>query len=155
MIERRIEMSLTAFRSRSRPQIYTDETQIVYRRTRICPRNTQPSHTTAGRHGRRGKLNPSSSYFFRVVSYVSWAAFLSLIAPTTEALIADLKLALSPTRSLLTSQFYLLCRFSEKLHSTSRFGPSISLAFQRLHSLAVTLCGFTFYLADPISSIHR
>ena len=23
------------------------------------------------------------------------------------------------------------------------------------HSLAATLCGFTFYLADPVSSIHR
>ena len=29
MMERRIEISLTAFRRRSRPQIYTDETQIV------------------------------------------------------------------------------------------------------------------------------
>src|SRR6266496_6727345 len=33
---------------------------------------------------------------------------------------AHLKLAPSPTRSLLPSQFYLLCRFSQKLHSTSR-----------------------------------
>ena len=32
-----------------------------------------------------------------------------------------MKLAPSPTRSLLPSQFYLLCRFSQKLHSTSRF----------------------------------
>jgi len=39
MMKRRIEIS--AFRRRSRPQIYTDETQIVYRRTRICPRNAQ------------------------------------------------------------------------------------------------------------------
>ena len=31
-----------------------------------------------------------------------------------------LKLAPSPTRSLLPSQFYLLCRFSQKLHSASR-----------------------------------
>ena len=34
---------------------------------------------------------------------------------------AYLKLAPSPTRSLLPSQFYLLCRFSQKLHSTCRF----------------------------------
>ena len=34
---------------------------------------------------------------------------------------AHLKLAPSPTRSPLPSQFYLLCRFSHKLHSTSRF----------------------------------
>src|SRR6266536_5309888 len=34
---------------------------------------------------------------------------------------AHLKLAPSPTRSLLPSQFYLLCRFSQKLHSTCRF----------------------------------
>ena len=46
MMERRIEISLTAFRRRSRPQIYTGETQIVYRRTRICPRNT-PKDTKA------------------------------------------------------------------------------------------------------------
>jgi Arc/MetJ-type ribon-helix-helix transcriptional regulator len=32
-----------------------------------------------------------------------------------------LELAPCPTRSLLPSQFYLLCRFSRKLHSTSRF----------------------------------
>ncbi len=32
-----------------------------------------------------------------------------------------MKLAPSPTRSLLPSQFYLLCRFSHTLHSTSRF----------------------------------
>ncbi len=29
MMERRIEISLTAFRPRNRPQIYTNETQIV------------------------------------------------------------------------------------------------------------------------------
>src|SRR6266568_1218511 len=42
-------------------------------------------------------------------------ARIDLLAP------APLKLAPSPTRSLLPSQFYLLCRFSQKLHSTSRF----------------------------------
>src|SRR5882724_5455648 len=41
---------------------------------------------------------------------------------------AHLKLAPSPTRSLLPSQFYLLCRFSHKLHSTSLLNPSMSLA---------------------------
>src|SRR6266567_6056334 len=49
---------------------------------------------------------------------------------------AHLKLAPSPTRSLLPSQFYLLCRFSQKLHSTSRFCPSMSLASPRLHSFS-------------------
>ena len=34
---------------------------------------------------------------------------------------AHLKLVPSPTRSPLPSQLYLLCRFSQKLHSTSRF----------------------------------
>src|SRR5438876_9217614 len=34
---------------------------------------------------------------------------------------AHLTLAPSPTRSLLPSQFYLLCRFPQKLHWTSRF----------------------------------
>src|SRR6476661_5598295 len=46
---------------------------------------------------------------------------------------APLKLAPCPTRSLLPSQFYLLCRFSQKLHSTSRFCPSMSLASPQLH----------------------
>jgi hypothetical protein len=54
---------------------------------------------------------------------------------------AHLKLAPSPTRSLLPSQFYLLCRFSKKLHSTSRFCPSMSLAPPRLHS---PTCSTTF-----------
>jgi hypothetical protein len=35
------------------------------------------------------------------------------------------------------SRLCLLCRFSEKLHSTSRFCPSISLASPRLRSLTV------------------
>src|SRR5437868_8083061 len=47
---------------------------------------------------------------------------------------APLKLAPSLTRSLLPSQFYLLCRCSQKLHSTSRLNPSMSLASLRLHS---------------------
>ena len=48
-MERRIEISLTAFRRRSRPQIYTDETQIVYRRTRICLGQTEPRITRISR----------------------------------------------------------------------------------------------------------
>src|SRR6266513_1086343 len=46
---------------------------------------------------------------------------------------AHLKLAPSPTRSLLRSQFCLLCRFSHKLHSASRLNPSMSRASLRLH----------------------
>jgi hypothetical protein len=62
---------------------------------------------------------------------------------------AHLKLAPSPTRSLLPSQFCLLCRFSQKLHSTSWFahlclarrslGEGGSLASPRLRSLAASL----------------
>ena len=48
--------------------------------------------------------------------------------------LAALKLAPSPTRSLLPSQFHLLCRFPQKLHSASRLNPSMSLASLRLHS---------------------
>src|SRR5204863_8214213 len=36
---------------------------------------------------------------------------------------ARLKLASSPTRSLLPSQFYLLCRFSQKFHSALSAQP--------------------------------
>src|SRR5438034_9253486 len=42
------------------------------------------------------------------------------------------------TRSLLPSQFCLLCRFSQTLHSTFSVFPSISLASPRLGSLAAT-----------------
>ena len=92
MMERWIQISPTAFRRRSRPQIYTDETRI--RRTRICPRNTQPSHTTAGRHGRTRKLNPSSSCIF----FVSFRVFRGQPCSNRRT---DLKLAPFPSRSPL------------------------------------------------------
>src|SRR5204863_3305640 len=57
---------------------------------------------------------------------------------------AYLKLDPSPTRALLPSQFYLLCRFSHKLHSASRLNPSKSLASLRLHSRA----GYLTFVSD-------
>jgi len=39
-----------------------------------------------------------------------------------------LKLGRVPASSPLPSRLCLLCRFSQKLHSTSRFCPSMSLA---------------------------
>src|SRR3989440_3092676 len=47
---------------------------------------------------------------------------------------AHLKLGRVPASSPLPSRLCLLCRFSQKLHSTSRFCPSMSLAPPQLHS---------------------
>jgi hypothetical protein len=53
-----------------------------------------------------------------------------------------LKLIRSPIDSCAPAQFDLsVC-------------PSMSLAAPRLHSLAATHRGFTFYVADPVSSIE-
>ena len=79
-----------------------------------------------------------------------------------------LKLAPFPTRSLLPSQFYLLCRFPKR--SIRLLGLPIYVASKPRRSgghkngfetrLLPTLtrsypCRFTFYVADPVSSIDQ
>ena len=101
MMERQIEIS--AFRRRSRPQIYTDETQIVYRRTRICPRNT-----------RKPWSNRTTD--------LKLAPF-----PIDSCAPAHLDLSVCPSMSLASqrlpfarrypSRLYLLCRCSQQLRS--------------------------------------
>jgi hypothetical protein len=56
-----------------------------------------------------------------------------------------------PTRSLLPSQFYLLCRFSHQLHSTFSVCPSMLLASPRLHSRSYPR-HFTFHAWRAVAS---